>query len=89
MPKPLQDLHFEIDSWVVFQLGEQLVTDVVQATVIAEDATTAEGLAKAAVIAGSRSAQRLLARAGAWGAVLLRSDGEVIASPSTIAWLVR
>ncbi len=33
MPKPLQDLHFEIDSWVVFQLGEQLVTDVVQAIV--------------------------------------------------------
>ena len=27
------DLHFEIDSWVVFQLGEQLVTDVVQALV--------------------------------------------------------
>lgn len=33
MPRPLQDLHFEIDSWVVFQLGEQLVTDVVQAIV--------------------------------------------------------
>lgn len=33
MPKPLNDLHFEIDSWVVFQLGEQLVTDVVQAIV--------------------------------------------------------
>ena len=26
-------LHFEIDSWVVFQLGEQLVTDIVQALV--------------------------------------------------------
>lgn len=33
MPEPLQDLHFEIDSWVVFQLGEQLITDVVQAIV--------------------------------------------------------
>ena len=33
MPNPLRDLHFEIDSWVVFQLGEQLVTDVVQAIV--------------------------------------------------------
>jgi thiamine biosynthesis lipoprotein len=65
------------------------MTDVVQATVIAEDATTAEGLAKAAVIAGSHAAPGLLARAGAWAAVLLRSDGDVIASPSTIAWLVR
>lgn len=33
MPSAPSELHFEIDSWVVFQLGEQLVTDVVQALV--------------------------------------------------------
>ncbi|WP_337175102.1 ATP-binding protein [Paludisphaera sp.] len=33
MPDNSPGLHFEIDSWVVFQLGEQLVTDVVQALV--------------------------------------------------------
>ncbi len=33
MPDNPTSLHFEIDSWVVFQLGEQLVTDVVQALV--------------------------------------------------------
>jgi hypothetical protein len=33
MPSASSGLHFEIDSWVVFQLGEQLVTDVVQALV--------------------------------------------------------
>ncbi|HYW86056.1 MAG TPA: ATP-binding protein, partial [Spirochaetia bacterium] len=33
MPEPPSQLHFEIDSWVVFQLGEQLVTDMVQALV--------------------------------------------------------
>jgi thiamine biosynthesis lipoprotein len=68
--------------------GRPAVTDVIQATVVAEDATTAEGLAKAAVIAGAETAAGLLERAGAWAAVLLLSDGDVIASPSTIAWLV-
>src|SRR5947209_13978150 len=33
MPSAPSGLHFEIDSWVVFQLGEQLVTDLVQALV--------------------------------------------------------
>jgi thiamine biosynthesis lipoprotein len=64
------------------------MTDVIQATVVAEDATTAEGLAKAAVIAGSDAAPDLLERAGAWAVVLLLADGDVIASPSTVAWLV-
>ena len=59
-----------------------------QATVVAEDATTAEGLAKSAVIAGSDAAPDLLERAGALAAVLLLDDGDVIASPSTVAWLV-
>jgi thiamine biosynthesis lipoprotein len=69
--------------------GRPATTDIVQATVVAEDATTAEGLAKAAVIVGSDAAGGLLERAGAWAAVLLRVDGDVIASPSTIAWLAR
>jgi thiamine biosynthesis lipoprotein ApbE len=64
------------------------MTDIIQATVMAEDATTAEGLAKAAVIAGSDAAPGFLERAGAWAAVLLLADGGVIASPSSVAWLV-
>jgi len=64
------------------------MTDVIQATVVAEDATTAEGLAKAAVIAGRDHGPDLLERAGAWAAVLLLADGSVVASPSTVAWLV-
>jgi thiamine biosynthesis lipoprotein len=59
------------------------VTDVVQATVIADSARTAEVLAKAIVIAGSDAAVRLLEDARAEGAILLLESGDVVSLPLT------
>ena len=63
------------------------VTDVVQATVVAESAGVAECLAKSAVIRGSQGGLELLDRAGAWAAVLLLEDDELFATPGTSGWL--
>jgi thiamine biosynthesis lipoprotein len=63
------------------------ITDVVQATVIAESALAAESLAKAVVISGSEEGLDLAERAGSLAEVLLLDDGEVIASPRTLEWL--
>ena len=62
-------------------------TDVVQATVLADSARTAETWAKAAVIAGADRAFDLLDRAGVHGAVLLTADGDVRATPGMLQWL--
>lgn len=62
-------------------------TDVVQATVLAGSARTAEAWAKAAVIAGADRALDLLDRAGVHGAILLTVDGEVRATPGILPWL--
>ena len=67
--------------------GTSAVTDVVQATVVAGSASRAEGLAKAAVIAGSDDGLALLERAGVRGAVLLTDRGETFASPGTLTLL--
>ena len=67
--------------------GLPAVTDVIQATVIAESALHAEAYAKAAVIAGSVRGFALLDRAPIRGAVLLLDDGRVLALPSTLALL--
>ncbi len=67
--------------------GRPAVTDVVQATVVGGSASEAEGLAKAAVIAGSADGLALLERAGVRGAVLLTDRGETIASPRTLTLL--
>ncbi len=67
--------------------GRSSETDVVQASVVAESALAAEALAKAAVIAGSDEGMRMLERSGAWAAVLLLEDGEVIASRQAVRWL--
>lgn len=67
--------------------GVSAVTDVVQATVVAELALRAEALSKAAVIAGSVEGFALLARTAVRGAVVLTSDGEVRALPATLALL--
>ena len=64
------------------------VTDVVQATVVAESAGAAECLAKAAVIRGSRAGLGLLERAGAWAALLWLDDGRLVTAPGTSGWLV-
>jgi thiamine biosynthesis lipoprotein len=62
-------------------------TDVVQATVVAESAAVAECLAKAAVIRGRWDGLELIDRAGAWAAVLVLDDGDIVASSATSAWL--
>jgi len=62
-------------------------TDVTQATVVAESALVAEALAKSAVIRGSDAGLALLERSGAWAAVLLLENGEVVATAPTSAWL--
>ena len=67
--------------------GRPAVTDVVQATVVAESALAAESLAKAIVISGSQEGLDLAERAGSLAEVLLLDDGEVIASPRTLEWL--
>ena len=62
-------------------------TDVVQATVLADTARTAEAFAKAAVLAGSDLAPELLDRPGVHGALLLTTRGEIRATPGMLPWL--
>jgi thiamine biosynthesis lipoprotein len=63
------------------------VTDVLQATVVAESTGLAEALAKTAVIRGSHDGLALLGRAGAWAAVILTEDGDVLSTTGTLPWL--
>ena len=63
------------------------MTDVAQATVIAETAAAAECLAKAAVIRGSEAGLGLLERAGAYAALLWLANGDLIATTKTRRWL--
>ena len=67
--------------------GRPASTDVVQATVVAESAAVAESLAKSAVIRGSHDGMGLLERAGAWAAVLLLEDGDLMTTPGESGWL--
>jgi len=69
--------------------GRPAVTDVVQATVVAESALRAEALAKSAVIAGSVDGFALLERSRVRGAVLLTAKGDVLALPVTLPLLDR
>ncbi len=61
--------------------GGPAVTDVVSATVIHTDATLAEGFAKALVILGSQEGLPWLVRQPQSAALLVRSDGAVLATP--------
>jgi thiamine biosynthesis lipoprotein len=67
--------------------GRPALTDVVQATVVAESAGRAEALAKSAVIRGSRGGLGLLGRSEAWAALLLLESGDILATPGTSRWL--
>jgi thiamine biosynthesis lipoprotein len=67
--------------------GNSAGTDVVQATVIADGALLAEAMAKAAVIAGSDDAWRLLDGPGIHAAFLLRDDGRLLTTEGGMAWL--
>ena len=62
-------------------------TDVVQATVLAGSARAAEAWAKTAVVLGLVAALDVLDRAPILGAILLASDGHVLAVPRTTRWL--
>jgi thiamine biosynthesis lipoprotein len=82
-PGPDGPNHHLIDP----RTGRPARTDVVQATVVAECAGLAEALAKSAVIRGSHAGLELLGRTGAWAALLLLEDGDLLATPGTTRWL--
>jgi thiamine biosynthesis lipoprotein len=67
--------------------GRSAATDVVQATVLAGSARAAEAWAKTAVVLGLVAALDVLDRAPILGAILLASDGRVLAVPRTTRWL--
>ena len=67
--------------------GRPAITDVVQATVLAESATAAEAAAKTIVILGASRAEALLDQPGVWASLVLTESGEVLASPSALRWL--
>jgi len=67
--------------------GLPAATDVVQATVLAGSARAAEAWAKTVVVLGLVAALDVLDRAPILGAILLASDGRVLAVPRTTRWL--
>jgi thiamine biosynthesis lipoprotein len=67
--------------------GRPAVTDVVQATVLAGSARSAEAWAKTAVVLGSLAALDTLDRARVTGAILLTERGEILALPQTTRWI--
>ncbi len=75
--------HHLIDPWT----GRPAETDVVQATVVAERAGLAEALAKAAVIRGAQAGVEVLEAGGAWAALLLLVNGDLLALPGSDRWL--
>ena len=78
-----QATHHLIDP----RFGGPAVTDVIQATVLAESATAAEAAAKTIVILGSSRTEAMLAQPGVWACVVLTESGRILASPSTLRWL--
>ncbi len=80
---PDGERHHLIDP----RTGLPAATDVVQATVLAGSARTAEAWAKTAVVLGLVAALDVLDRAPVLGAILLASDGRVLAVPRTTRWL--
>jgi thiamine biosynthesis lipoprotein len=63
------------------------VTDVVQATIMAESARRAEVVAKTVVIAGSEEGLLLAEEARVTAAIVLLETGELLATPGTLGWL--
>ena len=80
---PDGERHHLIDP----RTGRPAATDVVQATVLAGSARAAEAWAKTAVVLGLVAALNVLDRAPILGAILLASDGRVLAVPRTTRWL--
>jgi thiamine biosynthesis lipoprotein len=67
--------------------GRPAVTDVVQATVLADSASAAEIAAKQVVIVGSAAGAAVMDRPGVRAVIVLTDDGRVFASPSSLRWL--
>ncbi len=67
--------------------GQPAATGVIQATVLAGSAASAEAWAKTAVILGATAGLDALDRAGVRGAVLLLDDGRTVALPRTTRYL--
>ncbi len=67
--------------------GRPAVTDIVQATVLADSASAAEIAAKQFVILGSVAGEALLDRPGLRALIALTDRGDVLASPSSARWL--
>jgi thiamine biosynthesis lipoprotein len=80
---PDGERHHLIDP----RTGRPAATDVIQATVLAGSARAAEAWAKTAVVLGLVAALDVLDRAPILGAILLASDGRVLAVPRTTRWL--
>lgn len=75
--------HHLIDPWT----RRPAITDIVQATVLADSAMAAEAAAKALVILGSARAERLLDHPAIRACLILTDDDRVLASPSVLRWL--
>lgn len=67
--------------------GLPAVTDVVQATVLAESASAAEIAAKTIVILGSEAGAAMMERPGILAVIVLTERDRVLASPSALRWL--
>lgn len=67
--------------------GRPAVTDVIQATVLADSATRAEAAAKTVVILGSAEGAAYMDRPGIRAVIILTADDRVLASPSALRWL--
>lgn len=67
--------------------GQPAVTDVVQATVLADTASAAEIYAKTIVILGSEAGATIMERPGVRAVIILDDRDQVLASPSTLRWL--
>ncbi|MFI5227148.1 MAG: FAD:protein FMN transferase, partial [Candidatus Limnocylindrales bacterium] len=63
------------------------LTDVIQATVLADTAARAEAAAKTIVILGATAGAAVVDRPGIRASILVTDDGRLIASPSTLRWL--
>ncbi len=77
----------ESQTLIVQRPGRPQDPKVVQATVLAGNARAAEAWAKTAVVLGLVAALDALDRAPILGAILLVSDGRVLAVPRTTRWL--
>ena len=67
--------------------GRPAVTDVVQATVLADSASAAEIAAKSIVILGSDEGAAMMERPGVRAVIVLTDRDHVLASPSALRWV--